>query len=168
MKACLVCLCLLLMMAALSGCSEGASVLDVDDANQVVTGARSQFGVLDTLARDALVLEQVDNGFGPVYTSANGEAPCADPAIGSWRHAGEHRIRVVFPARTGGVMRLSSGPVTLEVRHIGARDTPGVVTDRALVYEELFPGAHAIHMAEEQRVEASVTVLRTLCPPLPC
>lgn len=62
------------------------------------------------------------------------------------------------------MLRLSSGPVTVEVRSIRAADSGGVLAGNALVYPGAYPGADSIYTVERQRVEELV-LLRSAAAP---
>jgi len=144
-------LALVVIFGALA-CSEGPEAVEVEQALAVVDEARERFPVLVPFLERAASVEPAGDRFR--------SAPPADtPGSGSaWRKPGNHRIEAELPAHATGVMRLSNGPVTLEVRAIGASDVPGVPTDNALVYRDAYPHADSFITAETERVEEFIVL----------
>ena len=151
---------LLASVMSTASCSEGGSPPEATEAQEVVKAARERFKVLDDLVDRGLEFEQVEGGFRPA-TTPGGVAPRGQRAStigGLWSKPGRHHLRAELPARSGGVMRLSNGPVTIEVRPVGARNSAGAVAGRALVYRDVYPGADSIFVAEKQRIEEFVVL----------
>ena len=61
-------------------------------------------------------------------------------------------------------MRLTSGPVTIEVRSVGARDVAGAAADRSLVFRRAYPKADSFFVAEPQRVEEFIVLSDARAP----
>ena len=141
----------LVCLSCFHGCSEGPSDLEVAQAAEVLAQARDRFQVLGPLLEHAARPEAEGDAFRPTLLKPDKAAPIV--AGGIWRRPGPHRIETELPGRAGGVMRLSSGPVTLEVRPVGARDVPGVPADSALVYRDAHPGADSFVLTEAERME---------------
>ena len=113
----------------MSGCSEGDPILDAVNAHEVMAGARDRFQILDDFVKRGLEFEQVEGGFRPVsppheVATRRRRTPAGG---GYWSKPGNHHLRAELPSRASGVMRLSNGPVTIEVRPIGARNVAGAV-----------------------------------------
>ncbi len=155
MKAGRSCLLLFLLVLFLGSCSESSgpngslkSEGDAAVARALVQQVRARFKALAPQFDRAMAMERSGAGFRfRPPEAATTHAP------GTWRQAGNHRMEADLPARATGVMRLSSGPVTLEVRALGATDMPGELTDRALVYRDAYPHSDSLFVAEQERVE---------------
>ena len=141
------CAVVLLVAVGSPGCGEDDLFTAPPAGQQLVASARARFKLLDRLMEGGLEFQQVDGGFQPVAPPRRGQRG------GAWRGPGQHRLMAEYPARAGGVTRLSSGPVTLELRSVGARDVAGATAGRAMVYPGAFEGADSIHVAQHQRVE---------------
>ena len=153
------CLSMLMFTVLLSACGEQDAVFHTVEATGVVTAVRQRFQLFDKLHRQSLEMKAVEGGFKPVD-------PPKEPAPrGAWRSTGaHHHIKAELPARAGGAMRLSNGPVTIEVQPVGVRDVPGSVADRSVVYRDAYPGADSIFLAEKQRVEEFILLRDSRAP----
>ena len=80
------------------------------------------------------------------------------------RAAGAHRLATSLPARSGGVLRLSSGAATLELRSLSERDAAGVLQGRALVFSGAHAHADSLWLAEADRVEELVLLRNRKAP----
>ena len=163
MRGC--CRLLLVLAVVLSACGEQDAVFHAEQATAVVTSVRERFEIFDELHRRSLAMKAVEGGFRPVDPPAEIAVSRVSSAVGAvWREPGEHQLRAELPARARGVMRLSNGPVTLEVRPVGARDVAGAVAHRSVVYREAYPGADSILLAEKERVEEFILLRDTRAP----
>ena len=154
-----------LIVSAGAGCGEDQRLWQPLRAEAMLVAARARFKLLDQNLSRGLSLEQAGDRFRPLYAPPRprSAAPPGAPS-GAWRRPGAHRIEATLPAQGDGVLRLSSGPVTLEVRPLGARRVPGAVADRALVYAGAYPGADSIHVAERGRVEEFILLRDARAP----
>ena len=117
----------LVLAAALTmTCSGDDLLLEAPATSATLAAARARFQVLDDLVQTSLGFEQVDGWFQPVDppVGTSSQARRSPVAGGFWSKPGNHRIRAELPARAGGVMRLSNGPVTIEVRPVGSEMPP--------------------------------------------
>ena len=152
--------CAMLPLGAIlwAACSEGDPILEAR-AKDVMAAAYVRFEVLDGLAKRALEVEPEEGGFRAVdapETRDPGLPPLKPATGGVWRRPGNHHLLAEFPPGAAGTMRLSSGPVSVEIRPTGARDAAGVAVGRALVYQDAYPGAHTIHLVQKLRTEEFV------------
>ena len=155
--------CALALLAAVAGasCGEGDAALQAASAEALVASARTRFAVLDEVVGRAVALERVSGGFRPRDPPqwAAAAPPRRHPALdGIWSKPGNHHLGAELPARSGGVIRLSNGPVTIEIRPEGVEDVPGTTAGKTLVYKGQYPGADSVHVAEKQRVEEFVVL----------
>ena len=149
----------LAVVALLCSCGERDTLFEAPLAAELVQDACQRFEGLERQRARALQVKAAPGGFRPA-TSARPDLLTRGP----WRAPGPHRIDAELPARAGGVTRLTSGPVTLESRPLGARDVPGVATDRALVYRDAYPGADSLVLAEAERVEEFIILRDSRAP----
>ena len=140
----------LLLLAALTGlwCSEGPVPQDRQVARAALEQATTRFEALAEVLPRALQLERAAAAIKP-------KAPAVAPssASGGWRLPGPHRLQAELPAQAGGVTRISSGPVTLTLRSLGARQVEGAAMERAMVFSGAYPHADSIMVLEPDRVE---------------
>ena len=157
-----------LLLAALgAGCGEHDLRFIAADAEDVVATARTRFKLLDDLVERGLEFERVEGGFRPVAPPTDTRGPLVDSHSafgGIWRKPGNHHIRAELPARAGGIMRLSNGPVTIAVRPLGVRNKPGAVAGRSLVYRDAYPGADSIYVAEKEHLEEFILLRHASAP----
>ena len=146
---------LVVIIVVISGCSEGPAPLEMVDARvaqSLVSAAVERFEVLAPQVKRARPLEPVAGGFrsAPVLVD--------NKSGGMWRKPGNHRLVADLPGKADGVMRLSNGPVTLEVWAMGASGAQGVVSEGALVYADAYPHADSVILAERERVEEFIVL----------
>ena len=116
-------------------------------ARAVISRALSRFVPLARQARDALPLVRGEDAIRP------GQLRAGEPALSNgWRRP-VHRLDLELPLSADGVTRISSGPVTLELRAVGARGAAAEVVGGAVIYRDAYPNAHSIVLAEQERME---------------
>ena len=151
----------------IAGCSEGQSVVEAEQAGQIMSQARKRFQLLGPLLDRAAQIERGEGAFRPVIlNSRDGGGEENLTSADGWSKLGNHRMEAELLARAADVLRLSSGPVTLDVRALGARDVPGVPQETALVFQGAYPYAHSFFIAEEQRVEEFIVLRDARAPRL--
>ena len=123
---------------ALLACSEGTP--PGQDARRIRDRA-TRFEPFALQLRDALPLVRGEDVIQPRLSQ------------GTPRIRTAHRLDVELPQLASGVTRISSGPVTLQVRAIGARRAAAEVAGRALVYRHAHARAHSVVVAQRTRLE---------------
>ena len=139
------CLSICVVMAA--ACGEDQRGVTTGQAEEVLIQLRAQIPGARQLLGRGLPLRRTDRGFAPA---------AAKPAMrqgSGWRVPGPHRLDVTLPVMSDGVTRIDSGPVTLQIRALGARKVEGQVDDGVLVYSGAYPHADTLMVAERQRAE---------------
>ena len=149
------------LVGIVCGCSEEYAPLDSPDARAsqgLVATVAGRFPVLKPHLERAQPLARVAGGFHSIVDPTDEERDALNNKGGTWSKPGNHRLVAELPRRASGIMRISNGPVTMEVRAIGARDVSGVTTDNALVYRDAYPHADSFITAEKERVEEFVVL----------
>ena len=148
----------LALLVAAAGCSEGAALREGAVSTGALGEVRSRFPSLAPALERGLKLQRDVRGFRPV-------APTGEQAPG---HPGgaarRHQLKVAFPLRSAGALRISSGPVSVKVRALGILDLPAAVVGQALVFAGAHPAADVIHFAEAERVEELVLLRDSRAP----
>ena len=150
---------ILFTIQAVSGCSEGAPPGGDLTTLELLATTRARFPGLGPMLDQAREFESTAEGFRPAVPVG----PKALPG-GAWRVPGPHRLEALLPHQANGVTRISSGPVTLELRAVDARDVSGAITDNALVYPDAYPHADSISVAELDRVEEFILLHNRQAP----
>ena len=120
---------------------------------------QDQFPAAGELLRGVLPLRRNDRRVVPrpsvAPTGARG---------GAWRLPAAHRLEVQLADDAAGITRVTSGPVTLEIRPLGARHVMGQLEARALTFREVYPRADSIMVAAEDRVEELILLRDARAP----
>jgi len=134
---------------ALTSCSEGPAIREMEQASGLLGQASARFAVLPPILKTTEVIEKDGERF-------FFRAPDRTPSVrGSWRPSGQHVMAAEFPGRAGGATRITNGPVTLWIRPLGVGDVPGALTELqdAVVYEGSRSGADSFVVASRDLVE---------------
>ncbi len=129
---------LALLFLCTIGCSEGPIVPALQPTTGLLNEAAARFEILTPLLGCALKIRGDDRGFRP-----------AQPA----QTTGAQRLGIQLPELSSGTVRLTSGPVLLEVRPLGAASAMGATDERALVFQGAYPAADSFYVAEGTRLE---------------
>ena len=130
------------------GCLSCDAVMTAEpapDGNQMLAAASQQFSLLSPMMARAVPLTHTAHGFRPTQ-------------------AGLTTLHVSLPARADGAMHLSAGPLTLEVRPLGAAPVKGALDGKAAVYPEAHHQAHSFFLAEADRVEQFILLRDASAP----
>ena len=141
-------LALLICLVSVSACSD-ISLSEPGGQPTLVSRVHARFTSLQERFQQRISMER----HGAVFRAGAGRA--ASTGHG-WRRPGPHELSVELPARAAGLTRISSGPVQLELRSVGARDVSGTPDQGLVVYRGVFAGADSLHVAVAQRVEEFV------------
>ena len=156
---------LLALIVVLPACGDQHNQDRAARAMKIVEGARGRFKVFDEQYGRSLPMEVTGDGFRSRTTTADIAASGTElTSAGRWREPGARRLTSALPARTGDVLRLSSGPVTLAIRAIGGRRVAGVLAHRSVVYADAYPGADSMLQVELDRVEEFIVLRDGLAP----
>ena len=149
----------LVLFLVAAGCSEGPSAVADSAAQRLLESSCGRFLALKQLCRTSLNLEGGPAGFKPVVLPR-----ALTRANSGWRQQGVHHLDLLLPSKASGVMQISSGPITLEVRALNARDASGRLARGALVFRQAYPHADSLLLAERDRVEEFVVLHNALAP----
>ena len=120
---------------------------------------RLQFPAVEHLLSGVLPLSRVDRWVAP-----RPQGPRISARRGAWRGPARHRLEVRLSGDAAGITRVSSGPVTLEIRPLGARPVMGQLEARALIFRAAYPRADSIMVAAEDRVEELILLRDASAP----
>ena len=137
------------VLLAVTGCGDGEPAPEAPEAIRLLAAARQRFEALDALVQRSAGFRRAGDRFQSVVSPRSHDRAPA----GVWRRPGKHYLHAVLPARASGVTRLANGPVTIELRPVGADRAEGALAGQALVYPDAYPGADSIFVAERRRIE---------------
>ena len=143
----------------LAGCSEGTITEPSAEAQVFIEQTAAQFPILQPLLKKAATLERVDGDYRSILPERLKQI-----TQGAWRTPGPHQIKAEIPDRANGVMRLSSGPVTIEVRSLSARAVVASPGEKALVYKDAYPNADSFIIGEKEIVEEFIVLRDARAP----
>jgi len=115
-----------------------------------------QFPALVPALEDRLRLQGGEDSLKPAMTSNQR----ATPGLAK----GQHRLQAKFPLWSGGELRLSSGPLTIEVIALHTRDVPAACGPRTVLYPDAYRSADSFFVAQPERAEEFILLRDSRAP----